>query len=183
MDYIFDAQMKKNLCYIATKQIEANGQLVINVIRFEPLVYSWTIGIQRSYFDQYEIDIGKTKNCGDIMRGSQKLLVIVCSKNGAISIYRRDQLVLHLQKPLVEVPGDETQFSTTGNSIGFIESIEDEKLSQTFVFLTVSYSKESQKQPKILSWEILINDQEKGDSVGLNPQEDALVIELQNMEE
>jgi len=70
MDYIFDAQAKKNLCYVATKQIEPNDKLVINVIRFEPLVYSWTIGIQRSLFDQYEIDVSKTKNCGDILRGS-----------------------------------------------------------------------------------------------------------------
>ena len=70
MDYIFDAQAKKNLCYVVTNQIEPNGKIVINVVRFEPLVYTWSIGIQRSLFDWYEIDVSKTKNCGDIIRGS-----------------------------------------------------------------------------------------------------------------
>jgi len=37
--------------------------------------------------------------------------------------------VLNLKKALVEVPGDETTIVNTGKNIGFIETIEDQKLS------------------------------------------------------
>lgn len=51
MDYIFDDLAKKNICFVVTKQISYDPnfqqlihpyELVLNVVRFQPLVYQWS---------------------------------------------------------------------------------------------------------------------------------------------
>jgi hypothetical protein len=71
-----------------------------------------------------------TRNCGDLVRASQKLLVIGCKNNGAISIYRKKKLKITLQHPLVERFGKYSRIpSVTGLNIGFVETIYNKNLS------------------------------------------------------
>ena len=64
-------------------------------------------------------------NCGDLVKASQKLLIVVCKSNGAISIYRREGLLIHDSKPLVEIFGIPWLGSITGQDIGIVEHVED----------------------------------------------------------
>lgn len=83
---------------------------------------------------------------------------MVCKKNGAIAIYRRNGLKVDTGDPLLDIKYLSGAKSYTGHNIGFIETI-DGLFSQTIVFLSRSYPG-TNKDPEILSWEILLNDVE-----------------------
>lgn len=79
-----------------------------------------------------------------MIKVSQKLIVIICKANGAISIFRRNFLLIHDEKPLVEIYGIPWLRSVTGLNVGFVEHVTDEFFSQTYVFISKSFpSKDS----------------------------------------
>ena len=169
-----------------TRQVDNyNHELVLNIIRFEPLRQPWSEKSQWSYLKQFQINIRNTRNCGDLIRASQKVLVIACKENGAISIYRKDAHKVNLKFPLVEVYGKFTTIpSVLGPNVGFVESVHEKNLSQTFVFLSRTYHHQyGNNYTEILSWEILLNDNENETyTLGLSDtSQDALIIQLKNM--
>lgn len=85
------------------------------------------------------------------------MLIVLCKKSGALSVYRRNSLNLYSDKPLVELTGSHNSTYVIGENIGIIE-YERGKVYQQYVFLTNrSLIDES---PKIIAWEILISENE-----------------------
>jgi hypothetical protein len=64
--------------------------------------------------------------------------VIACKSNGAIAIFRRNGEDVDTSDPLLDLKYISGPRSYTGHNIGFIENVDD-KLSQTFVFLSRSF--------------------------------------------
>lgn len=57
---------------------------------------------------QFQIDTSDTINYSDKIKGVSKVLVLICTKNGAISIIDRDlkEETINTEYPLVEIAGD-----------------------------------------------------------------------------
>ena len=65
---------------------------------------------QKAFTDvhkQYKIDITENKNCGDKVKAGSRLVIIICTKNGAISVYKRDHMSMkvRVKYPIIEIPG------------------------------------------------------------------------------
>ena len=52
-------------------------------------------------------------NCGDKIKATQKLLVIVCTKNGALNIFRREDMLMLANEQVSDL--------LTGQDIGVVE--------------------------------------------------------------
>jgi len=90
---------------------------------------------------------------------------MVCKSNGAIAIFRRNGLQVNTGDPLIDLRYPSGTKSYTGHNIGFIETVDDD-FSQTIVFLSRSYPG-TNKYPEIISWEILLNDIDYTQKIGL----------------
>ena len=63
--------------------------------------------MQTRYHKQYEVDISKSQNCGNKLKASKHLLIMVCMENGAITIFRRfGDKKLDVKAPMVDIKGN-----------------------------------------------------------------------------
>lgn len=104
------------------------------------------MGIQLNYHKQYEINVWETQNCADKIKTGMKVLVIVCSENGAIQIFKRYNKLyqMNVNEPLVSKMGKSLN-KVTGAQIGIIENQFTRTIkynrynyTQTFVFISES---------------------------------------------
>jgi hypothetical protein len=90
---------------------------------------------QSKYHSQYELKVEQSRNCADKIKASENLIVIVCSKNAAITVLRRyPDSSINTRQPLVDekgLPGNWGQDDSTGLSIGFIK-----QPMNTYVFVS-----------------------------------------------
>lgn len=86
-DMIFDVRSKTYQTYVIMKEgDDAKIQLV--EMNFEADLGKPTSLIYPNLFDLYD------NNCGDKIRATQMLLIVVCTKTGAINIFRREDKVI-----------------------------------------------------------------------------------------
>ena len=85
-------------------------------------------------------------NCADKIKTGLRVLVVACSENGAIQIFKRynKNLELNAREPLVSIRG-ESRKRITGAQIGIIENMFTKSIkynrynfTQTFVFISES---------------------------------------------
>lgn len=97
---------------IITKETPSSDIHVINQITVPKSLDLYRLGKwdkhkQTQYHKQYRINTSKTENCADKIKVGQYLLIVLCRKNGAITIYRRYRdsngvYSINTKTPLVE---------------------------------------------------------------------------------
>ena len=154
IDMFFDGASDSYIIYVAcapqNKILASLTKLTLNQIRFPKQFaqysLSWSIGIQLNYHKQYEINVWETQNCADKIKTGMKVLVIVCSENGAIQIFKRYNKLyqMNVNEPLVSKMGKSLN-KVTGAQIGIIENQFTRTIkynrynyTQTFVFISES---------------------------------------------
>jgi hypothetical protein len=95
----------------------------------------WSLTSQSQYHSQYELEVSDSRNCGNKIKVSKSLVVLICTTNAAITIFRRypDGSINTLQ-PLVKEKGLPENWGDrdyTGLTIGFIENT-----MNTYVFIS-----------------------------------------------
>ena len=101
---------------------------------------------------------GNSFNCGDILKIKWNVVIVACSTNGALSIYKRDRInqVVDTVRPIV------SRWNTgigLNKNIACIEHIADgANFTNLFVFATTKPVPDSNVKSEILGWEILIDE-------------------------
>lgn len=85
----------------------------------------WSLMEQSQYHTQYEVGVSNSRNCADRIKSSKKLLILICSKNAAITIFRRYRDgSINFDQPLMDkkgLPGNWGSMDSTGLHVGIIE--------------------------------------------------------------
>ena len=85
----------------------------------------WSLTEQSQYHSQYEISLQSSRNCADRIKASKSLIILICSKNAAITILRRyPDGSINTKQPIIEetgLPGNWGSKDSTGMTIGLIE--------------------------------------------------------------